>query len=90
MNDKMKMKRHAAKLKAAEARKAEALAEVVGHAKNGLLTREEAAQCLAGAMLKVAEEMELPGAAGLEYAQLLVDQALDGDEFPGLAVGRHV
>ena len=87
MND--KMKRHANKLKAAEAAKQAALAEALAHVRDGLLTREEAAKCVAGAMLKIADEQDLPGAAGLGYAQLLVDQALDGEDFEGLVIGRH-
>lgn len=84
-----KMARHAAKLKKAEAAKQAALDEAVTQVRDGLLTREEAAQCLAGAMLKAADAQGLPGAAGLGYAQLLVDQELDGEDFAGLVVGRH-
>lgn len=87
MND--KMKRHANKLKAAEAAKQAALAEALAHVRDGLLTREEAAKCVTGAILKAAHAAGQPSAAGLKYAQLLVDQALDGDDFEGLVIGRH-
>ena len=87
MND--KMKQHAARIRQAETEKQEALAEIVSQVRDGLLTREEAAKCVAGAMLKIADEQDLPGAAGLGYAQLLVDQALDGEDFEGLVTGRH-
>lgn len=84
-----KMQLHAAKLKAAEAAKQAALNEAVAQVRGDLLTREEAAKCLADAMLKAADAQGLPGAAGLGYAQLLVDQALDGEDFAGLVIGRH-
>jgi len=85
-----KMKQHAAKLKQAEAAKQDAVDRAANHVREGLLTREEAANCVAGAMLRIADELELSGAAGIKYAQLLVDQAVDGDDFAGLVIGRHV
>ena len=87
MND--KMRRQAAKMKAAKIAREEALAELVSQVRDEFLTREEAAQCLAGAILKAAHAAGQPSAAGLKYAQLLVDQALDGDDFEGLVIGRH-
>lgn len=84
-----KMKQHAAILKKAEAAKQEAVNEATNHVRDELLTREEAAKCVAGAMLRIADELGLSGAAGIKYAQLLVDQALDGKNFKGLAIGRH-
>lgn len=88
--DRQKIKQHAAVLKEAEALKLEAVTEAANHVREGSLTREEAAQCVAGAMLRIANERGLSGAAGIKYAQLLVDQELDGEDFAGLAIGRHV
>lgn len=64
-------------------------AEYAAMVRDGSLTAEEAAQCLAGAALKLREKLEAPGRGpGIEYYQLLIDQRLPG--FKGLVIGRHV
>ena len=88
--DKKQMTEVAAKMNKAEARKKEALSKAIEHVKAGELTRDEAAKCVAGAMKKAADEFGLPGAADHRYARLLIDQALEGEDFQGLSIENHL
>lgn len=79
----------AAKIIEAEARKDQALEEMIALVQDGVLTRAEAAQYVAGAMLTAADELGLPGAVDHLITRLMVDQALDGPDVL-LRVGDHV
>ncbi len=88
-----KMKEIAQKMKQAEAHKDKAILENAGLVREGLLTREEATKCIAGTMLKAADELGLQATAAqgdLGYIRLLLDQKLDGADFAGLQVGLHI
>lgn len=79
---------------------AEAQTRELASVKDGLLTVDEAAACLAGATLKAREEcgnapIDIPEALRqsmledeLKYARLWLDTQLPG--FDGLVLGRHI
>jgi len=51
------MAKMAGKMREANQRRDEAVRETANHAKDNLLTHDEAAKCVAGAMLKAADEL---------------------------------
>ena len=55
---------------------------------DGLLTADEAAQCLQSADMKKREELDAPPGHSIEIAYQAIDSRLPG--YDGLAVGRHV
>ncbi len=84
------MKAYAAKINKGEKVMEIKLQENLNLIKDRSLLREEAAACMAGAQLKAAEEFGLPGAAGKGYWLLVIDQELEGDDFRGVSIDRHL
>ena len=90
--DRNKMKEMANRMKEANKRRDDAVAEVAVLVQEGTLTIDEAAKCVTGAMMKAADELGLSANAAqsddLGYIKVLIDQAC-GD-FDGLVIGRHI